>query len=70
MKPSEIVEFTDSEILERIDSEQTRLTQLKLNHAVSPLDNPMKIKEAKKNIARLKTELNKRRKNAATIKEN
>ena len=70
MKPSEIVEFTDNEILERIDSEQTRLTQLKLNHAVSPLDNPMKIKEAKKNIARLKTELNKRRKNAATNKEN
>lgn len=60
MKPSEIREFTDKEIEERIDAEQTRLTQLKLNHAVSPLDNPAKIKEARKNIARMKTELNKR----------
>jgi large subunit ribosomal protein L29 len=70
MKPSEIREFTDKEIEERIDGEQTRLTQLKLNHAVSPLDNPTKIKEAKKNIARLKTELNQRLKNASTNKEN
>ena len=70
MKPSEIREFTDKEIEERIDSEQTRLTQLKLNHAVSPLDNPTKIKEAKKNIARLKTELSQRHNEASKINEN
>jgi large subunit ribosomal protein L29 len=64
MKSSEIREFTDKEIEERIDGEQTRLTQLRLNHAVSPLDNPMKIKEARKNIARLKTELNHRLRDA------
>ena len=70
MKPSEIREFTDKEIEERIDSEQTRLTQLKLNHAVSPLDNPTKIKEARKNIARLKTELSMRLKEASENSEN
>ena len=70
MKPSEIREFTNKEIEERIDSEQTRLTQLKLNHAVSPLDNPTKIKEARKNIARLKTELSQRLKEASTSNEN
>jgi large subunit ribosomal protein L29 len=36
------------------------LTRLKLNHAVSPLDNPLKIKQTRKNIARLMTELRKR----------
>lgn len=70
MKPSEIREFTDKEIEERVDSEQTRLTQLKLNHAVSPLDNPAKIKEAQKNIARLKTELSQRLKEASENNEN
>ncbi len=70
MKPSEIKELTVKEIEERIDSEQGHLTQLKLNHAVSPLDNPMKIREAKKNIARLKTELSKRVKEEQEESEN
>ena len=60
MKSSEIRELTTKELIERIDTENTHLTRLKLNHAVSPLDNPLKIKEARKNIARLKTELRKR----------
>jgi len=60
MKPSEIRELTLKEIEERIENEQEHLTQLKLNHAVSPLDNPIKIRETKKNIARLKTEQSKR----------
>ena len=62
MKSSEIRELTTKEIEERIESEEGHLTQLKLNHAVSPLDNPMKIRETKKNIARLKTEHSKRAK--------
>ena len=60
MKSSEIKEMTTKELVERIDTESTHLTRLKLNHAVSPLDNPLKIKETRKNIARLKTELRKR----------
>ena len=60
MKSSEIREMTTKELAERIDTESTHLTRLKLNHAVSPLDNPLKIKEARKNIARMKTELRKR----------
>lgn len=64
MKPSEIREFTDKELEERIETEQSQLTQLRLNHAVSPLDNPNKIKAARKNVARMKTELNARLKQA------
>jgi large subunit ribosomal protein L29 len=60
MKNSEIRELTTKEIEERIDTEKSMLTRLKLNHAVSPLDNPLKIKQTRKNIARLMTELRKR----------
>ncbi|MCK5169151.1 MAG: 50S ribosomal protein L29 [Bacteroidales bacterium] len=60
MKSSEIRELTTKELVERIDTEKTHLIRLKLNHAVSPLDNPLKITETRKNVARLKTELRKR----------
>lgn len=60
MKNSEIREFTTKEILERIETEKSHLVKLKMNHAVSPLDNPVKIREARKNIARMMTELRKR----------
>jgi large subunit ribosomal protein L29 len=56
MKTAEIKELTSKEIQERIDAEKETLIRLKLNHVVSPLDNPMKIKYARKNIARLMTE--------------
>ncbi len=55
MKTSEIRELSDKEILERIQFEKDTLVRLNMNHAVSPLDNPMKIKVARRNIARLKT---------------
>jgi large subunit ribosomal protein L29 len=65
MKISEIKELSNKEIAERIDAEQTQLLKLRLNHSISPLDNPMKIKETRKNIARMKTELRER-----ALKEN
>ena len=55
MKTSEIKELTKNEIVEKLQVEKENLVRLKLNHAVSPLDNPMKIKESKQSIARLKT---------------
>lgn len=61
MKIAEIRELTDKEILERIELEKTNLLKLRLNHSISPLDNPMKIKETRRNIARLKTVLNQRK---------
>lgn len=57
MKSSEIRELTTQEILERIDNERTSLVRMKLNHAITPLDNPNIIKETRGNIARLLTEL-------------
>lgn len=60
MKNSEIRELTTKEIKDKIREEKDSLTSLKLAHAVSPLDNPHKIKNTKKFVARLKTELRKR----------
>ena len=60
MKTSEIKELTTSEIVERLQVEKENLVRLKLNHAVSPLENPMKINISKKNIARLNTILRER----------
>lgn len=60
MKSSEIRELSVKEILERIQLENDTLIRLNMNHAVSPLDNPMKIKVARRNIARLKTILRQR----------
>ena len=60
MKSSEIRELSTSDLLERIDSERTMLVRMKLNHAITPLDNPQKLRSAKLTIARLLTELRKR----------
>lgn len=60
MKTSEIKELSTLEIQERIDNEKSSLVRMKLNHAISPLDNPNKLKVARRNIARLLTELHTR----------
>jgi large subunit ribosomal protein L29 len=57
MKNSEIKELSTPDLLERIDTERTMLVRMKLNHAITPLDNPQKVKEVKITIARLLTEL-------------
>ena len=57
MKSSEIKELSIKELEERLESEETMLVRMRMNHAVSPLDNPNKIVETRKNVARLKTEM-------------
>lgn len=46
-----------SELKEKLDTERVMLQKMKLQHAVSPIENPSKIKESRKNIARYLTEL-------------
>ena len=57
MKQSVVVELSTSELKERLETEKKQLLKLKFNHAVSPLENTMKIKAYKKTVARLETEL-------------
>jgi len=60
MKQQVIAELSTPELKERLMEEQLQLSKLVLNHAISPIENPNKIKEQRKTIARLKTELRKR----------
>ncbi|MGL5683143.1 MAG: 50S ribosomal protein L29 [Marinifilaceae bacterium] len=60
MKNQEIIELTTDELKERIATERTALTKLKMNHVVTPLENPSVITKTRKNISRMMTELRKR----------
>ncbi|WP_163323208.1 50S ribosomal protein L29 [Draconibacterium mangrovi] len=60
MKVSEIKEMTNNEIVERLQIEKENLVRLRLNHAVSPLENPTRLRETKATIARLNTILRER----------
>jgi len=53
-------ELSTAEIKERLDNERAMYQKMLLSHAVSPIENPNKIKECRKNIARCLTELRKR----------
>ncbi|MRR19787.1 50S ribosomal protein L29 [bacterium] len=66
MKSSEIRELSTQELLEHIENEKTSLVRMKLNHAISPLENPQKIKESRRTIARLMTERRRREMNDKT----
>jgi len=60
MKNSEIKELSTKDIQEKLEDQMMVLTKAKLNHAVSPLENPNVLKEYRQTIARLKTELTSR----------
>jgi len=57
MKNTEIQALAANEIAERIVAEQGNLTKLKFAHTISPIENPNRIRETKRFIARLKTAL-------------
>ncbi len=60
MKATEIRELSIKELEERIETFEIQLLKLKVNHAISPLDNPSKIQETRRTIARMKTILTER----------
>ena len=60
MKMTEIKQLSDKDWRERIENEVAAYNTMKMNHAVSPLENPSQIKAARRDIARLKTELRSR----------
>ena len=57
MKIAEIRELSAKDLQERLDAERANLDQLKMNHAISPLEDASQIKKARKNIARMLTVL-------------
>ena len=57
MKQQVIRELSAIELRERLEEEKKQYLKLKMNHAVSPLENPMKIKDYQKTVARMLTEI-------------
>jgi large subunit ribosomal protein L29 len=55
MKNSELQSLTLEELRQRLEAEKESLTKLKFAHAISPIENPMKIKESRKLVARIGT---------------
>ncbi|MBO8470781.1 MAG: 50S ribosomal protein L29 [Bacteroidetes bacterium] len=55
MKASEIREMSISDLRERIEAEKANLDTMKINHAISPLEDTSKIRKARKDIARMMT---------------
>jgi large subunit ribosomal protein L29 len=65
MKQEEIIELSIEDLKDRLSEEKMQLTKTKLHHAVSQIENPQLIKQSRKTIARLMTELRKREIEAA-----
>ncbi|MBS1653066.1 MAG: 50S ribosomal protein L29 [Bacteroidetes bacterium] len=61
MKNKDIVAILDAELADKIKAEKHTLEKMGINHAISPVESPAKIRETRRTIARLKTELNKRK---------
>ena len=57
MKNSEIKALSADQLKTAIAEEKERLLRLKFAHAISPIENPMRIRTARKQVARLMTEL-------------
>jgi len=56
MKPVEIRDMTDEDLLQKLKDSRAELFNLRFQLATGQLDNPQRIKLVKKDIARLHTE--------------
>ena len=62
MKKEDIKELTSEELRLRLQEEKDSYAKMRMNHTISPIDNPMKMREIRKGIARINTELSMRSK--------
>ena len=60
MKQQEVIKLSNDELKEQLVENKKKYNELKMAHAVSPLENPIQIKAIRKSIARIMTELTKR----------
>ena len=55
MKSAEIKDMSVQDLVERIEAEKAKLAQLKVQHVVSPVEDPSVIKKSRRDIARMLT---------------
>ncbi|MDN3492660.1 50S ribosomal protein L29 [Winogradskyella bathintestinalis] len=60
MKQSEIKQLSTAELQEKLSESKKSYTDLKMAHTISPLDNPIQLRDARRTVARVATELTKR----------
>ncbi|MDD2245763.1 MULTISPECIES: 50S ribosomal protein L29 [Proteiniphilum] len=56
-KQEELIELSGKDLKERLDAEMIALTRMRINHSITPLDNSGLLKEKRRDIARINTEL-------------
>jgi len=62
MANNEIKGLSDQELLDKIKEEKAGLNKMTLNHTISPLENPSKIRISRRHIAKMQTEVSNRKK--------
>ena len=60
MKEQVLIDIPLNELQDLLITEKEKLVRMKMSHAVSPMENPMQIRFARKTIARIMTELSRR----------
>ena len=60
MKMKELKNLADKDLREKLENARVALQQMKLNHSITPLENPSQIKAVRRDIARMLTELRQR----------
>ncbi len=60
MKQSEIINLSDADLLEAYQTTKQKVSELKMAHTLTPLENPMQIRTHRRTAARLNTEISKR----------
>ena len=60
MKQSEVKELSVAELQEKFDALKKNYTDLKMAHSISPLETPLQLRELRRTVARVATELTKR----------
>ena len=57
MKQSEIKELSTAELQEKLSDTKKTYADLKMTHAISPLENPIQLRSVRRSVARLATAL-------------
>ncbi|CAM1346434.1 MULTISPECIES: 50S ribosomal protein L29 [Tenacibaculum] len=60
MKQSEIKELSTADLQDKLGALKKNYTDLKMAHAITPLENPLELRSLRKTVARIATELTKR----------
>ena len=56
----EILQLSIADLQAKIDDNEMRIRKMQFAHTITPLENPMSIRSLRRDVARMKTELNKR----------